>query len=92
MCIRDSKIAEKLEAKPAEIISETERYLDNQPKASSVSTTKDEIHVSTKVMQLLEVAEKEAERLKDQFISIEHLMLALTDESKGCLLYTSRCV
>ncbi|MDQ5937685.1 MAG: ATP-dependent Clp protease ATP-binding subunit ClpB [Cyanobacteriota bacterium erpe_2018_sw_21hr_WHONDRS-SW48-000092_B_bin.40] len=77
------KIAEKLEAKPAEIIAETERYLDNQPKASSVSTTKDEIHVSTKVMQLLEVAEKEAERLKDQFISIEHLMLALTDESKG---------
>ncbi|HNG21990.1 MAG TPA: Clp protease N-terminal domain-containing protein, partial [Candidatus Obscuribacter sp.] len=78
-----AKIVEKLDVKPQKIIDDITRYLQNQPKASSVTVAKDEIHVSTKLMQVLEVAEKEAERLKDQFISIEHLLLALTDESKG---------
>ncbi len=78
-----TKIVEKLDVKPQKIIDDITRYLQNQPKASSVTVAKDEIHVSTKLMQVLEVAEKEAERLKDQFISIEHLLLALTDESKG---------
>ncbi|MBK7748462.1 MAG: ATP-dependent chaperone ClpB [Candidatus Obscuribacter sp.] len=77
------KIAEKLEVDPQTIIDAVTRYLQNQPKASSVTVAKDEIHVSTKLMQILEVAEKEAERLKDQFISVEHLLLALCDESKG---------
>lgn len=77
------KIAEKLEVEPQTIIDAVTRYLQNQPKASSVTVAKDEIHVSTKLMQILEVAEKEAERLKDQFISVEHLLLALCDESKG---------
>ncbi|MBI5174064.1 MAG: ATP-dependent chaperone ClpB [Candidatus Obscuribacter sp.] len=78
-----TKIVEKLDVKPQKIIDDITRYLQNQPKASSVTVAKDEIHVSTKLMQVLEVAEKEAERLKDQFISIEHLLLALSDESKG---------
>lgn len=77
------KIAEKLEVEPQVIIDAVTRYLQNQPKASSVTVAKDEIHVSTKLMQILEVAEKESERLKDQFISVEHLLLALCDESKG---------
>ncbi len=78
-----SKIVEKLEVKPQKIIDDVTRYLQNQPKASSVTVAKDEIHVSSKLMQVLEAAEREAERLKDQFISIEHLLIALSDESRG---------
>lgn len=77
------KIVEKLDVRPEKIDEALDRYLQGQPKGSAVSMAKDEIHVSTKLMQILELAEKEAERLKDQFISIEHLMLALCDESKG---------
>ena len=50
------KIAEKLEVDPQTIIDAVTRYLQNQPKASSVTVAKDEIHVSTKLMQILEVA------------------------------------
>ena len=71
------KIVEKLDVRPERIVDALDRYLQNQPKGSAVSTAKDEIHVSTKLMQILEAAEKEAERLKDQFISIEHLLIAL---------------
>lgn len=78
-----TKIAQKLEARPDVLIEEVTRYLQNQPKASSVSMNKDEIHVSSKLMQVMDEADKEAQRLKDQFISIEHLLLALCDESRG---------
>lgn len=77
------KIDGDKDSEAQKITDDITRYLQNQPKASSVSVTKDEIHVSSKLMQTLELAEKEAERLKDQFISIEHLLIALCDESKG---------
>ena len=78
-----AKILEKLDAKPAGIIDDVTRYLQNQPKGSAVNVAKDEIQVSTKLMQILEIAEQEATRLKDQFISIEHLLIAVCDETKG---------
>ena len=78
-----AKILEKLDAKPADIDDDLVKYLQAQPKGSAVNVAKDEIQVSTKLMQVLEIAEQEAGRLKDQFISIEHLLIAVCDESKG---------
>jgi ATP-dependent Clp protease ATP-binding subunit ClpB len=78
-----AKILEKLDAKPQEIDDDVVKYLQAQPKGSAVNVAKDEIQVSTKLMQVLEIAEQEAGRLKDQFISIEHLLIAVCDESKG---------
>jgi ATP-dependent Clp protease ATP-binding subunit ClpB len=77
------KIIERLEANPAKVLEDLTRYLDSQPKGSSVSTNKDELHVSNKLMGLLEAADKEAQQLKDEYISVEHLILALCDESRG---------
>lgn len=77
------KILERLEANPKIILEEITEYLDKQPKGTSVSTNKDELHVSNKLMQMLEVADKEAQQLKDDYISVEHLMLALCDETRG---------
>ncbi len=78
-----SKILERLDIKPAVVVEEVSQYLQMQPKGSAVNMSKDEIHVSNKLMQVLEVATKEAERLKDDFISVEHLLLALSDETKN---------
>jgi len=76
-------IIEKLDGKPAEVIDDLEKYLAAQPKGSAVNMQKDELHVSTKLMQLLEFAAREAERMKDQYISVEHLLIALCDPGKG---------
>lgn len=78
-----SKIVENLDAKTDNILGETERYLERQPKGSNVTMTKDELHVSTKLMKLLEEASKEAEKLDDQYISVEHLLISLCDQSKN---------
>ena len=78
-----SRIVAALQVKNEPIIEDLSRYLSNQPKASSVQTKKDEIVVSSKLIGMMEEAGKEAERLKDQYISIEHLMLVLCDEKKS---------
>lgn len=78
-----STIVKKLDADVEKIQDEVGSYLANQPKGSAVSTDKDELRVSSKLMQLLEDADKEATRLKDQFISIEHLVIVLCDQGKG---------
>lgn len=78
-----AKIIERLNGKPEEVLIDVVQYLDSQPKGSSVSTNKEELHVSNKLMQLLEAADKEAKQLKDEYISVEHLMLALCDETRG---------
>lgn len=76
-------IIEKLDAKPSAIADDLEKYLASQPKGSAVNMQKDELHVSTKLMQLLEFAAREAEKMKDQYISVEHLLIALCDPGKG---------
>lgn len=77
------RILDRLGVKPEAVIEETERYLNGQPKSTSVSSNKDEILVSSKLMSVFEIAGQEAERLKDQYISVEHLLIALCDESKS---------
>ena len=78
-----ARILKRLEVDSNVVIEEIERYLSRQPKSSSVSSNKDEILASNKLMSALEIAKQEADRLKDQYISVEHLLLALCDESKS---------
>ncbi len=77
------KILARLDARADAIAEAVSRYLQSQPKGSAIAGAKDELHVSSKLMALFEDAGREAERLKDQFISVEHLLIALCDDSKG---------
>lgn len=78
-----AKILSALNVNAEAVTEQTTKYLNMQPKGSAVNANKDEIHVSSKLMAMLEQAGKEADKLKDQFISIEHLMMVLCDESKS---------
>jgi ATP-dependent Clp protease ATP-binding subunit ClpB len=77
------KILERLEINPKDIVEDVSQYLQNQPKGSAVTTQKDEIHVSHQLMRLLESANREADKLKDEFISVEHILLALSEDIKS---------
>jgi ATP-dependent Clp protease ATP-binding subunit ClpB len=78
-----SKILERLDVRPEVVVTELTKYLNSQPKSTSVSSTKDEILVSSKLMAILDAAGHEAERLKDQYVSVEHLLIALCDDAKS---------
>ena len=57
-----------------------EQELDRLPKVSGPSGAPDQIYVTGRLNRLLAQAEDEAKRLKDEYVSVEHLLLAMTDD------------
>src|SRR4051794_29634960 len=55
--------------------------LDKRPKVSAPAGAPDQIYVTGRLNKLFTDAEDEAKRLKDDFLSVEHLLLAMTSES-----------
>src|SRR5581483_10350896 len=54
--------------------------LDKLPKVSGSGAGMDQIYITARLQKLLTAAENEAKRLKDEYISVEHVILAATDE------------
>jgi ATP-dependent Clp protease ATP-binding subunit ClpB len=54
--------------------------LDKLPKVSGPSGAPDQIFVTNRLNQLLAKADDEAQKLKDEYISVEHVLLAATDD------------
>jgi len=54
--------------------------LDRLPKVSGSATGIDQVYVTARIQALFSRAETEAKRLKDDYISVEHVLLAATDE------------
>ncbi|MEY4482940.1 MAG: ATP-dependent chaperone ClpB, partial [Verrucomicrobiota bacterium] len=67
-------LLEKVGANPVTVKSEVEAHLDRQPKVSGGSGPQ---HLSSDLRETLVNAEKEQNALKDDFLSVEHLLLAL---------------
>ena len=60
-----------------------DQELDRLPKVSGPSGAPDQVYITGRLNRLLTQAEDEAKRLKDQFISVEHLLLAMTEDGGG---------
>ncbi len=58
-----------------------ERELDKVPRVSTVSGDEDRAYLSGRLNRLLTRAEDEAKQFKDDYVSVEHLLLALTEDS-----------
>jgi ATP-dependent Clp protease ATP-binding subunit ClpC len=55
-------------------------HLQRTPK---MATEQVQIYVTPRVVGVLEAANAEAERLKDEFVGVEHLLIAIADERDG---------
>ena len=58
---------------------EVRRLIQRIPRISGPGREADKVYVSRDVDQALNESEKRAERMKDDFVSVEHIMLALLD-------------
>ncbi|MFF7409759.1 ATP-dependent chaperone ClpB [Streptomyces lydicus] len=54
--------------------------LSRRPKVTGPGATPGQVYVTQRLAKLLDTAEQEAKRLKDEYVSVEHLVLALIDE------------
>ncbi len=58
-----------------------EQDLDRLPKVSTAAgTPPDQAYITGRLNRVLTQAEEEARRLKDEYVSVEHLLLAMTDD------------
>jgi ATP-dependent Clp protease ATP-binding subunit ClpB len=78
-------LLDKLSIPPAAVQLSVERELERIPKVTgSVDTSK--IYVTQAVNEVLTRGEEEAKSLKDDFVSVEHLLLGLLDVAKPAAL------
>ena len=50
------------------------------PKVSGSGTRADQVYITNRLSKVMSIAEDEAKRLKDEYVSIEHLLLAATED------------
>ncbi|MFZ0135179.1 MAG: Clp protease N-terminal domain-containing protein, partial [Desulfobacterales bacterium] len=72
-------ILQKMGIAPGQVAAETNAAIERLPKVSQST----EVYVSPQTRKILEDAFSEAAKMKDQYISIEHILLALCDEKQG---------
>jgi ATP-dependent Clp protease ATP-binding subunit ClpB len=63
------------------IQTELENNLQKRPRVSGGRTEAGKVYITQRLNQVLARAEQEAARLRDDYISVEHLLLAMFDES-----------
>jgi len=74
------QIVQKLEANPAEMALALERALDEKPKVYGATA---QVGLSRDLDRAFDDAEKAAKRMRDEYVSTEHLLLALTGAHGG---------
>ncbi len=69
-------ILQKMNVSPAQIQGEIQLLIDQLPKVGPNHGTLGQIMLSQSTVYLLQVAAQEAQKMGDQFVSVEHLFLA----------------
>jgi len=71
----------KIGANQNRLAEEFDSALDKIPRVSGAGYG--QVYISTRLKTVLDKAFEEAEPMKDEFVSLEHILLAATDESEG---------
>ena len=74
-------ILNKLGADPRRVEAEIERALQRLPRVSGQGAG--QIYITPRLKQVLDNAVAEASRLTDEYVSAEHVLLAIADEKQG---------
>jgi ATP-dependent Clp protease ATP-binding subunit ClpB len=81
-------VLKKAGVAPEALTIRVQRELEKLPRVSTPSGAPDNFYLTGRLNKLLTQAEDEAKKLKDEYISVEHLLLAMTDDrgAAGTLL------
>ncbi|HEX3493488.1 MAG TPA: Clp protease N-terminal domain-containing protein, partial [Streptosporangiaceae bacterium] len=70
-------------ADPGRLAKELEAELSRRPRVSGPGVAPGQISVTQRLSRELDTAEREAARLKDDYVSVEHLLIALLEEGQA---------
>jgi ATP-dependent Clp protease ATP-binding subunit ClpB len=74
------RLLSRMEVPAESLKAEVERELSRRPKVSGPGVEAGKIYLTQRLQQTLIRAEDEAKRLKDEYVSVEHLFLAMVEE------------
>jgi ATP-dependent Clp protease ATP-binding subunit ClpB len=67
-------------ADPDALRKQVEAELTRRPRVSGPGAAPGQVFVTQRLSRLLDASDREAKRLKDEYVSVEHLLIALLDE------------
>src|SRR4029453_15873292 len=70
-------------AAPERFLSEVEAELTRRPRVGGPGAAPGQVSVTQRLSRVLDAADREAQRMKDSYVSVEHLLLALADEGSA---------
>jgi ATP-dependent Clp protease ATP-binding subunit ClpB len=77
------RLLARMEVPVEPLREELERELARRPSVSGPGVEPGKIYLTQRLQQVLLRAEDEAKRLRDDYVSVEHLLLALVEEGQG---------
>jgi ATP-dependent Clp protease ATP-binding subunit ClpB len=79
------RVVEKAGASPATLAQRIQQALARLPRVSGPGAPPGQVYVAPRVNEVLTGAETEAQRMKDEYVSVEHLLLALAEVKDGAV-------
>ncbi|MFO7871900.1 MAG: ATP-dependent chaperone ClpB [Kiritimatiellia bacterium] len=77
------RLLERMGIPPAELKAKADGELEKRPQVSGPGAEAGKIYVTQRLNKLLVRASDEAKQLKDEYVSVEHLLLALIAEGRS---------
>src|SRR5918992_2520764 len=71
------RLMTRMDADAEALRAAVERHLEGRPRTTGPGAAPGQVYVARNLNQVLDAAEQEAQRLKDEYVSVEHLVLAL---------------
>jgi ATP-dependent Clp protease ATP-binding subunit ClpB len=79
------RVVEKAGGNPAALLQQLQRALERLPRVSGPGAQPGQVYIAPRVNEVLTGAEAEAQRMKDEYVSVEHLLLALAALKDGAV-------
>ncbi|MGH3388378.1 MAG: Clp protease N-terminal domain-containing protein, partial [Actinomadura sp.] len=74
------RLLEQTGADPHKLRADVEADLERRPRVSGPGAAPGQVFVTQRLSRLFDTSDQEARRLKDEYVSVEHLVAALLDE------------
>ena len=77
------ELLEKMKVNNKELENEIESIISNKPKMINKTNSNENMYISQDLEQALKEAEKSANKMKDEYISVEHIMLGIINKANN---------
>lgn len=77
------RLLDQAGADTAALRADLQAELDRRPRVSGPGATPGQVAATARLARVLDAAAREAKRLKDEYISVEHLVIALAEEGNA---------